>query len=239
MSTYRIFLLDDDETFLSVFNQRLQQYLLTLPDEFSVHAFSDADELREEVTQYTPDLIIADIMLENANQNGIEVLRDLQINGCTAPIIFITGYLQMATEIFGVQPIFFILKDEFENRIPEAIDVFLKVMKKRQTSLKINVGKRTEVIAVDRILYIERVLRKTVIHCVDSSTVCVTKPLGDIYKYLPEKSFAFTHQSVIVNLVHVKRIGNDTVRISNNDELPVSRSHSVSFRKAMAMYLSK
>lgn len=239
MSTYRVLLLDDDETFLSLFQQRLRQYLRMLPDDFIVRAFSDASQLREDAMQHAPDLIIADIVLDNAKQNGIEMLWDLQINGCTAQIIFITGYLQMATEIFSVQPIFFILKDEFENRIPEAIDIFLKEMKKRQTSLQINVGKRTEVIAVEKILYIERVLRKAVIHCVDGSTVCVTKPLGDIYENLPKKRFAFTHQSIIVNLMHVKRIGNDAVRILNNDELPVSRSHLVSFRKAMAMYLSE
>lgn len=238
MSAYNVFVLDDDNVFLSSFEKSLKDYLSTLPFDFSVYTFTEASGLGRMADIQKPDLIIADIRLEGETDNGIDVLKKLQVSGCSAQIIFLTGYLEYAPDIFGVKPLYFILKQEYEKRLPEAIDAFLQAEKKCRNVLRVNVGREVEIIPTADILYIERILRKTVIHCV-SRTVYVTDILSDIIKCLPGRQFVFSHQSVIVNLEHVISFGNSSVQIAYSDELPISRSHAGNFRRAMALYLSE
>lgn len=238
MNAYTVFLLDDDTAFLSVFQEELQKYLLTLPYSFSLLAFSRCADLAEAASQTPPDLIISDIALAGENRTGIDFLRAFKEQGSAAEIIFLSGYLHFALDVFELHPLYFILKSEYKTRIPFAFDIFLSKMQKRQTMLPLSIGNSVELVSVDTVIYCERIQRRTVVHCTERS-IAVATPLIEIYQRLPAGNFVFTHQSILVNLRYVARFKISKIVMTNGAELPVSRSRTEEFRAAMAAYLKK
>lgn len=238
MNEFAVCLLDDDEAFLSEFGRKLTEYLSTLPYSFSVSSFSRASELEKSAAHCQPDLIISDIQLAGEAENGIELLHRLRKQGCTADLIFLTGYLDFAPDVFEVRPLYFILKSEFAQRIPKAIDLFLEKKRKAQNVLSVTFRNKTELIPVEDVLYCEHSMRKTMIVCKDRQ-YSVTTPLPRIAQDLPAGQFAFIHQSILVNLSYVARFGKTEIVLMNETKLPISRSQSSAFRQAMAEYLSE
>lgn len=238
MKSFSVFLLDDDAVFLAAFKTELQNRLRARGLSFSVRAFTRCAEFLEKAVSEPPDLVISDIELPEEKQSGIDCMRTLRSGGCEADIIFLTGYLHYATDIFDLKPLYFILKSEYRQRIPEAIDIFLENMRQRQSVLSLTVGNMTELVPVNAILYCERVMRKTVVHCSDRS-VSTAASLSEIAQSLPKDAFAFAHQSILINLRFVARFGKTDVFLTNGAQLPVSRSQADDFRAAMAAYLSK
>lgn len=238
MNSYTVFLLDYDKVFLSQVEADLTKYLSSLSSSFEVHSFSSRNDFLQAIAENQPDLIISDVDFPGEKQNGILFFHFLKEHGCLPEIIFLTEYINFATDIFELHPLYFILKSEYKQRIPFAIDSFLAKMRQRQNKLTLTLGNVTEVILTDSILYCERVQRKTVIHCMTRS-ISVTALLSDIAQSLPSNSFAFSHQSILVNLQHIVRFGKTELSLINGSKLPISRSHFEEFHTALSAYLSK
>lgn len=234
-----IYLLDDDPVFLKTFAQSLGVFLEQQSVAYHMHAFTGSDELLQQAEKEPQiDLLIADICLGSATISGLSVasqIRDL-FPGCS--IIYLTAFLEFATEIYDTRPLYFILKEEYRQRIPAAMELFFREHRKKQEVLTVTFGKNQAVIQLQELIYCERTGRKTRLVCTERE-IQVPDTIAMLADRLPQKRFAVCHKGYIVGLRYVDSYRRYAVTLRNGEEIPVSRARYDPFRTAFAAYLAE
>lgn len=78
------------------------------------------------------DIVIMDIVFEQ--NNGITAAKTLQQLTRNVKIIFISGYLEYAADIFEADPFYFLAKPIKEKKLTDAIDKALEKIKEEDRS---------------------------------------------------------------------------------------------------------
>lgn len=95
-------------------------------------------------------------------------------------------------------------------------------------------------INAEDILYIERGRGKSTLHCYKDGKYreyIAKKKLEEWYEELKYASFAYAHNSYIVNVNHVVTLGNTELELDNGEKLPVARSKLKEFKEAFVRNL--
>lgn len=210
---------------------------LDLPIEV-VGIAAEIDEAVSIISSTQPQLVLLDIMIKGGTSfTVLEKLEDYSFE-----IIFITAYNQYAIDAIKKQALDYILKpinfSEFsnalencKNRIEEKNKVkdLLHNDANQFFSVKTNSG--SEVIPVDSIIYFEADGSYT--KCTTSSTtIVVSKNIGDIEKELPTQCFFRCHHSFIINIKHIQKVElnrSGTILCSNGQILSISQRKKKEF----------
>ena len=99
----------------------------------------------------------------------------------------------------------------------------------------------------DDILYIDNYKRGSEIHVQENykdysfeDKITTKKKLAELYTDLKGYGFEYAHNSYIVNLNHVVKLKTEgVIKLSNGEELNVSRSRMPEFRRALAAVMSE
>ncbi|MBQ7557708.1 MAG: response regulator [Lachnospiraceae bacterium] len=117
--TKTVYLVDDDENYLSVISSRLSPYM-------NVSCFSDAKGVLEGMSAVVPDLIIMDY--EMPGMNGLELMKSIrqEPETSTIPIIFLTGQNEkdQVYSILQYRPDGYLLKSSSRDTIIDSINRF-------------------------------------------------------------------------------------------------------------------
>lgn len=232
-----IYLLDDDPVFLQTFSQTLEDYLQQQGCIFQLHAFTDGKELLvRAVERRQADLLIADIALGSRETNGLDVASKMRcwFPGCS--IIYLTAFLEFATEIYDTRPLYFILKEEYQQRIPLAMKLFFQDYAAKQETLTVTTGRTQTVIQLQDLIYCEHIGRKTNLVCTGQELL-VPDTIANLMNRLPQRRFVICHKGYIVGLQYVKSYCRYVVTLNTGQELPISRSRYEAFRAAFLRYL--
>lgn len=232
-----VMVLDDDPVARKKMRQETEQ-------ELKQHGFSAV--LHEAATPQTAkkileqmknlDLALLDIDLGSGRESGLQIASAVRNRFPACSIIFVTSYLAFATEIYEVQPIYFIMKDQFHEKLGKAVAMFLRIQARKQQYLKISKGRTEMLIPVESILYIERENRRSNIVTQTEKTV-VWDNLSKLYEQLPHERFACCHKSYIIGLRWVANYDRFNVTLTTGQTLPISRSHREEFRKSLARFM--
>lgn len=234
-----IYLLDDDPVFLQTFSTALKAYLRKRPDDYRFHTYTDGELLISQVKEsQRVDLLIADICLNTDTISGIRVAELVRAENPTCGIIYLTNYLEYATEIYNTRPLYFILKEEYQLRIPTAMEMFFLDREEDRDTLAMVSGHTQSVIHLRDLLYCEHVGRRTKLVCIGSE-LFVSDKIEELSCKLPQKQFVVCHKGYIVNLNYVQSYQRYTARLSTGQELPISRSRYEAFRAAFANFVGK
>ena len=232
-----IMLLDDDPEMLKRMHRETETELAE--NGFSADWYEATDpESAKAVLEQTDklDLALLDIDMGNGRESGLELASLIREQYPSCSIVFVTSYLSFATEIYEVQPIYFILKEQFREKLSKAISIFIQIQTRRQQYLKVSKGKTEKLIPVDSILYLERENRRSKIVTENEETV-VWDNLGKLFEQLPPERFAICHKSYIVGLRWVANYDRFNLTLSTGQVLPISRSQRESFRKSLARFM--
>ena len=157
MTPLSIFLLDDNEVFLHGFEQKLTGWLKAQSsDAFSIFCFTDIPSMLEAAETTPADLIIADIDLGTGASSGIDGVSKLLKRCPNCAVIYLTAHLSYATDVYETSPIYFILKDEYETRIDNAMRRFFQYHMEQMQYLSITSGGIKVVLPVIQLVYFER-----------------------------------------------------------------------------------
>lgn len=154
-----------------------------------------------------PDLIIADISMPKLN--GIEAIKAcLKINP-KLKFIFTTAYDKYAVKAFDLNAVDYVMKPIRKERLYVALEKTKMLMidqnyLKPKPILTIQTNRSLQLIHFSKIIYIEKVHRKTIIHTKEKKYE-TNETLDSIYKKLSQDFFR-THRSFIVNLYYISRI---------------------------------
>lgn len=182
--------------------------------------FETADALLHaiEFEGYRPCAAVLDIRMEG--MDGITLARQINRLAPQCAVIFLTAFLEYATDVYESQHVYFILKGELEQRIEAA----LKKALTPQSNTTILSAAAQRRIPCREILYLERILRKTKIQCLSGHEFVSTAP-ADLLKNTSENEFIRCHQSYWVNFYHISQLNNNEFILSDGSRIPLSRTY--------------
>ncbi len=181
-----------------------------------------------------PDVVLLDIELEDGS--GFELLN--QLPSINFKLIFITAFNQYAIKAFKFNAIDYLLKpiDPIElktvlTKVQSAIHDEVEVRKLLENlaqhkntnvpKIVIKTTKKTHFITVADILYCEAkgAYTKIITQHVD---VLASKNLKYFQELLADYSFIRTHQSYLVNKIHIIGLNKEVVLLNDNLSIPIS-----------------
>lgn len=226
---------DDDLKML----EQLENMIGEMFPEIVIRTFPHPDELEqylhnEEGTAL--DIMIMDIVFEQGN--GIQAAKRIQRMYPKIQLIYLTGYIDYARDIFESDPVYFLVKPVEREKLYNAI-----VRAKEKSNVKeqryIIVNTRAEVNRVyyDDIIYVESERRNLHIH-INHKCVTYINQLASLEKELPAE-FIRIHQSYLVNMNYISSFGINNVELSNGMILPVSRHRNKSAKEKFMRYIGE
>lgn len=236
--------MDDNIEFLEYEAFQIRNYLKTRLPDFEMQTFTESDRLLDYARQETIDLLFSDIDLEQQDRNGVETVRALQQMQPNCAVVYLTNYLNFATEVYETPHIYFVLKSELCRRLPAVFERFRREKPVLITS-RLYLGRRrgTQMVDANQILYCEHQGRvtKVVLGNKDGaqSEVTTYRKLTELMAQLDEQEFLRCHLSYIVHLRYVAQVRRSSFTMTDGTEIPISRTRSEAVRRRFTEYLEQ
>ncbi len=232
----KIAVLDDEVNHLEVTSKMIKQYM-TVED--SIYCFEAIEEF-EKFFNTNPliiDIVVLDICLPESN--GIEVAKRIRAVNSRCRIIYLSNYLEFATEVYETDHTFFVLKTQAKEKLPVAFErakTQLENIRKESVCVK-KLHEKRVVIFLNDILYAERIKRKTIIYTVDDVVETLENP-EDIFADFIGKGMVKCHRSFWINPAHILNISKSEVVLTAEKKIAVSRSYSDELRRSFMNYVT-
>ena len=229
-------LIDDESHNLENLNRLLEK---NCPNINVVGVGSSADEGVELIKLYQPDLVFLDIQMPS--KNGFEMLNAIAIKNFQ--VIFVTAYNQYALKAIKSCALDYLMKpvdiQELKNAVSKVSNIVLEKFENRKLKVlvdNLNAIDQPKKIALPTAEELFFVCIKDIIRCkgennytqfflANGSNVLVSKTLKEWDDLLCQHQFIRTHQSHLVNSIHVKSyVKKDGGYILMNDDSIVSVS---------------
>ncbi len=228
----KIYICDDDTLWLETCKAILEQYAVDNGVECTIHNFADGKEL---LKAEPCDILFLDIELNT--ENGISIASRLNQEWTDCQVVYVTDYIAYATEVYHTNHAFYMLKDQFEQRIDEIFDKVFHEQAQKKHKLNFNlIGGTVLSIYPCDLLYFERFRRTTRIITVHGRFE-TSESLISIEKRLPSLDFGRCHNSYIVYFPAVFMKRKDGFKISNGDEVVISRHYQNNMKTAFLRWI--
>jgi two-component system, LytTR family, response regulator len=205
----KVLILDDDE--FSILD--LRNKLLLLPYEMEITELKSAQNILEFFKDSFIDVLFLDINL--GEYNGIRIANYISEKHPYINIIFTTGHPEYALDGYDSNPIDFLTKPIDTKRLERT---FLRLINEKNKKMKIgiNTSGSMKFINIDEILYIEKSLRKCVIHLIGGEAVETFDTINKLENILINHKFYRPHQSYLVSLNRITEVKKDNFMRSYN-----------------------
>lgn len=237
--TIQVLILDNEKVFARKTKTLVEAFFQMQDVNTSIHACTDKESLLKKLKTCNPDLLITEIELKSDKCNGIDIAAEIKQRVPTCQIVYLTADLSYATEIYETEPLYFLLKEQMEEKLAKALHLYITKQKKTQQYIRVFLNRALLTIKIDKIMYCEHVGKYTKIVCAGGETYPIRISMKKLMTMLEASGFAYTHSGFIVNLAYVKCYTRSTVTLATNDTIPIGRSHLDNFKCTYAAYLSK
>lgn len=216
----RIAICEDEEIFASVEKEELRKNFSEAEWEPVIEVFEDGLPLIEKIKSGEAyDLLLLDLQLQNSD--GLEIAAAIRQLDSRVPIIFVTGIEERAAEGYGVDAFDYVVKSQLTNRLAVSIERLKAKWQKNRIILDTRGGEKA-VLDFEDVLWVESEKRGVKVVTAEGELFC-SQPIGKIAPLLPKGMFTESYKSVFVNLLAIRRIGNESVLMANGVKLPLSR----------------
>lgn len=222
---FKVGICDDNPNYLKILNEEFKNFKVQNVD-ICLEMFEDSCLLLEKISDY--DLLILDIQMPNLT--GLDIKE--KIEKFNIPIIFFTNYDKYMKFSFGKNVYGFVNKDD----LWELKYITKKVIIEKFSYRFIMLGDKK--MEINQILYLKADTVYTEIYTI-SFQVIVRKTLKEFLVELDSFLFFRVHRSYAVNMKHVKTINKYVITLSNNKNIPISRSRYNSFINNYINYLNR
>ena len=192
-------------------------------DDYKVVAMNCCRELigMVELNERVPDILIMDINLQDGN--GIETVRHLQNIHPKLRVIYLTGIIQYATEIFETNPAYFLVKPIQEHHLIEAITkVSNDIEFERSDSIVLRTNGSEIIVFRKEIMYVESHGRKLILHMADGRMNEIYEKMDAVQEHFGP-AFVRSHKRYLVNMKYIVERTNKEFFLSNGTVLPISK----------------
>ena len=235
-SVIRIILCDDDEIFLNKLKTAVESALQEMNEKAKIHTFNSLEDVGQPILA-SGDIAFLDIDFSNARYNGMEIARKLRSVRKDSIIIFVTNFIEYASEGYEIQAFRYVLKLDVESKLKDYLQQAIVQLRSVCETLKIKVNGEIIDIPLKSILYIESQLRMVLIHVQKDNTVKKIKKyscyasLSELEKRLESQGFLRIQKSYLVNMAHLQRYQCKEAMLHNGLVLPVSEKNYAEQKK--------
>lgn len=215
----------------------VSEYVLaTVQDrQAAIRTFSKSKHLLDEIDQkkYAPHIALIEVCMPDIN--GIALAERINMLLPRCQIIFFTNYLPLALDVYTVKHVYFILRQQFAERISPAMAIALSNLQKAHAQVQVQKQNAFFAIPVSEIQYVEREQRKTKVVTGDDVYLSAKSPSELVGA---SEHFIRCHQSYWVNLKFVLGMDHQFFLMQCGTRIPISRSYqrqarSLFFRSAL------
>lgn len=234
-----IALCDDNPEALKRAEQLLQKQLADVPHQFKT--FPCAADLLRFAQQHPLRLAVLDIQLPEGN--GIQLAQRLLALQPACQVIFLTAYISYCQDVYDVDHIAFVLKEEMDARLPVAVARALLRQKAlvpaHAAHTVLTLGRPGAAVQIfqENIRYLERSVRTTWVRTLDDGASTPEK-LEKLLEMLDPIEFCQTHKSFAVHWPYVERYEKDRLQMAGGGIVPISRHYAVRVRRSFMAYLA-
>lgn len=231
-----IIICDNDQLFAESLKQDILEMNLEEVQSIELFPSGDAPEFLAMLEAENPPVILMDIKL--GEKNGIQAAKRIQAVQPGAQIIFMSGYDDYYLDVYEVEHVYFLHKPIDKSKLRLAIERALTHLEASGKLYFVLSGKRTNVrLLLSRILYLEKEKRKIHVYT-DSGEYSFYGRFQDIESQLDER-FLQCHNSYIVNIGQVQRMGERQFFFAGEKSIPISRTYYKEAKEAFLRYLSQ
>lgn len=240
---YQLIFFDDERDQLEIISEKVGKYCR---ERELLHGEAVLCQRPEELwealkkQEIRPTILFMDIYMEQENFTGVDVAAQVNTQYPYVFLVFLTGYLRYASDVYETEHCYFMLKEELEQRLPVLFEKVLPVrLQKNQKWLDLHIGFRVHRVLQLEILYLERDLRKTKIFLRDGSVMETTEKLSQLADQMDSEEFVRCHNSFIVHLKYVCEIDSKNIRLTNQVCIPVSRAYVREIKQRFSVWGSR
>lgn len=239
-------IVDDERLARKELNTLLRQF----PEVEVIGESNNADEAREMVEKYRPDLIFLDIQMPE--KSGFDLLEELDN---VPEVIFVTAYDEYALKAFDVSALDYVLKPVEEDRLADALQkVQAKVDAKRRKvepeamnssrlgsddQIFIKDGEKCWFVTLKDVRRFESEGNYVRVYF-DESKPFILRSLNALEERLDDKTFFRANRKYIVNMRWIEHIenwfnGGLRVTLRDGEQIEVSRRQAAKFKELMSL----
>lgn len=181
------------------------------------------------------DIIFMDIDLGNSSISGINLIHKVNFLNPSCQVIYISQYLELASDVYDTQHIYFISKERLPELLVKSLNTAIRNLSRSEDAcyLYLKNRKRQCKIPQNDILYMERNLRETTI-VTRTEEFKTSEKIDLLLERLPSY-FISCHRSFAINLKLVNSIQQYSASFPDGKTVPIGRTHYSSIKKAFAL----
>ena len=202
---------DDDEIQLDVSRKTVEAYVQSSDLDARIAVYSDVAACIDDAREF--DVVFMDIEFDE-KPSGIDAVTRINELAPNCQVVYLTNYLHYSLDVYQTDHVWYVLKSQLEERLPEIFRKVALIEAARRASIVITDKDDGALVNVpcESILYLER--RERITHIVTQTVVYhVREKLSELLARLPEDTFARCHNSYVVNLPHVREVNAADLRL--------------------------
>ena len=217
-------LVEDDDTTREFLKRALTDEFSRKSEQVMIETYADGmGFLRTLGDAYHYDVLFLDI--EMPGMDGLAVAKRIRATMPHALLVFVSGKDQWVFRTFEVQPFRFIRKEDFAAELPKlASDLLQAIRSNNRHTIYLTEPASGDIYSFDvnALLYVEA-RRKECRVVTDVAETMLRCPLRSMMGQLEPWNFIQCHRSYLVNWRAIYRIGKTGIRLTNGEEIPLSR----------------
>lgn len=221
---------DDEQISIDKIYSKVSQYCVSKNISYSVHTYTTSMDL---VSSDLNNINIIFLDVDMKGMNGIDAAKEIRKVNKEVIIIYVSGYIQYAPEGYQVKAFAYILKNNIDALFDSIMDEAINELQFNEDVYTVKINNEEFDISIKDIVFIESFDKELVINCVNEKFT-IKGQLNDIYAELKNKGFLQLHRSYIVNMMHILRIKNYIITLSNGREIKASQRR---WREIVTEYL--
>lgn len=231
---YRIAVCDDNRELLEAAAEHLRTYFEK--EEIVLSLFEDGETLLDSVKNKNCLYQLAILDIELGEMNGIEVGDELNRLLPDCQIIYLTGYLDYAPEVYSTRHTYYVYKPTMEKHLPLALEKAVAALEELEHGRLALPQKNGQLMLEKReITYLERRLRTTTIYTTGEAAVTAL-PLDELLEMIGLPAFLRCHNSFAVNLDHAAAFRRESFLMKDGKIIPISHSYYAAVRERFRKY---
>lgn len=218
----RIGICDDELAWQEKVTDILKAYGKRQKLELTVIGFCDGHSL----SMYDGDMLHILFMDIGVNDgDGIDLACEVNEKWPECQIVYLAGSMLYALDIYRSQHLYFVLKDQFEQRLPEVMDKALRQLRLKESNIIMTVhGKEQHFFSPNEFLYFEREKRITRIITIRGEFITNEK-ISSLIERLPDIDFVRCHNSYIVYLPAAEKYMKNLFLMRDGRKILISRGY--------------
>jgi len=219
----RIAICEDDQTIQNKLQEHIEDWAEARGTKVDILSYPSAEAFLMAWPEMSFDLAFFDIKMKE--MTGIELASLIRKTDSNMLIVFTTSFTQYALSGYEVNAMHYLIKPVSPTKLLPILDKARLIWRSHQDSfMLVSDGTGQLKLPFGDIYYIS-VLSHTMSVTTDSTVYEMRKTMGELMEMLPSY-FIRIHRSFIVNLFKVECVYKDSLLLTNEAKLPISRNNS-------------